>query len=71
MGWTTSLVRHRCARVEVLATTEPRGAFAMKIATLGIDLAKNAFQVHTVDERGQTVLRMADGGKPAVRARYI
>ena len=43
----------------------------MKIATLGIDLAKNAYQVHTVDERGQTVLRMADGGKPAVRARYI
>ena len=43
----------------------------MKIATLGIDLAKDAFQVHAVDERGQTVLRMADGGKPAVRARYI
>ena len=43
----------------------------MNITTVGIDLAKNAFQVHTVDERGQMVLRMADGGKPAVRARYI
>ena len=25
----------------------------MKITTVGIDLAKNVFQVHGVDERGQ------------------
>jgi transposase len=29
----------------------------MKITTVGIDLAKNVFQVHGTDERGRTVLR--------------
>ena len=29
----------------------------MKITSVGIDLAKNVFQVHAVDERGKTVLR--------------
>ena len=29
----------------------------MKITTLGIDLAKNVFQVHGVDERGRAVLK--------------
>jgi len=29
----------------------------MKITTVGIDLAKNVFQVHAVDERGTVVLR--------------
>ncbi len=29
----------------------------MKIVTIGLDLAKNVFQVHGVDERGITVLR--------------
>jgi transposase len=29
----------------------------MKITTVGIDLAKNVFQVHAVDERGKVVLR--------------
>ncbi len=29
----------------------------MQITTIGIDLAKNVFQVHGVDERGKTVLK--------------
>jgi len=29
----------------------------MKITTVGIDLAKNVFQVHALDERGRAVLR--------------
>ncbi len=29
----------------------------MKIMTVGIDLAKNVFQVHGVNEHGKTVLR--------------
>lgn len=29
----------------------------MKITTIGLDLAKNVFQVHGVDERGNAVLR--------------
>jgi transposase len=31
----------------------------MKVTTIGIDLAKNVFQLHGVDERGKTVLRKA------------
>jgi transposase len=33
------------------------GASAMNITTVGIDLAKNVFQVHGVDTRGKAVLR--------------
>jgi len=33
----------------------------MKITTVGIDLAKNLFQVHGVDERGKAVLRNSCG----------
>ena len=29
----------------------------MKITTVGIDLAKNVFQVHGVDERGHVMLK--------------
>ena len=29
----------------------------MKITTVGIDLAKNVFQVHGIDDRGKAVLR--------------
>ncbi len=29
----------------------------MEITTIGIDLAKNVFQIHGVDERGKAVLR--------------
>ena len=29
----------------------------MKIMTIGIDLAKNVFQIHAVDRRGKTVLK--------------
>ena len=29
----------------------------MKITTVGIDLAKNVFQVHGVDDRGKVVLK--------------
>ena len=30
-----------------------KGASTMKITTVGIDLAKNAFQVHGIDEYGK------------------
>jgi transposase len=32
------------------------GASAMNITTVGIDLAKNVFQVHGVDARGKVAL---------------
>jgi transposase len=36
---------------------EPRGASIMKVTTIGLDLAKNVFQVHGVDDRGHVVVR--------------
>jgi transposase len=36
---------------------EPEGAFTMQITTVGLDLAKNVFQVHGVNEHGKVVLR--------------
>ena len=37
--------------------TNQREATKMKITTVGIDLAKNVFQVHGVDQRGKVVVR--------------
>ena len=34
----------------------------MKITKLGIDLAKNVFQLHGVDAQGQVVVRKLDFG---------
>lgn len=34
-----------------------KGATTMKITTIGLDLAKNAFQLHGIDERGRVVLK--------------
>ena len=36
---------------------EPEGAPIMQITTIGIDLAKNVFQIHGANERGKAVLR--------------
>jgi transposase len=36
---------------------QPGEATEMKITTIGIDLAKNVFQVHGVDGRGKAVLK--------------
>lgn len=36
---------------------EPRGAPTTTITTVGIDLAKNVFQVHGIDEHGKAVLK--------------
>jgi transposase len=46
------------AKVEtLLQPLELKGASDMKITTVGIDLAKNVFQVHGVDRHGKAVLR--------------
>ena len=50
--------RLRCAKVEaVLQALGPRGASVMTITTVGLDLAKNVFQAHGVDERNKAGLR--------------
>ena len=58
MGWTPpsdsgiDVPEWRCHR-----PLKPKGASTMQITTVGIDLAKNVFQVHGMDERGKAVLR--------------
>src|SRR6185312_12431170 len=51
-------IRHRGARVEIVRRPLTREeATAMKITTIGVDLAKNVFQVHGVDARGKAGLK--------------
>ena len=45
--------RHRCAKVEVSTDHDIEGGVIMKITTIGIDLAKDAFQVHGIGEQGE------------------
>src|SRR5512147_1796646 len=58
MGWTPpsdsgiDVPEWKCHR-----PLESKGASTMQITTIGIDLAKNVFQVHGVNERGKAVLR--------------
>jgi hypothetical protein len=40
-----------------VVTSTAKGAFIMKIATVGLDLAKTLFQVHGVDSQGHIVVR--------------
>jgi transposase len=49
--------RHRGAKVEVVNNHETRGTSEMQATTIGLDIAKNVFQVHGTDARGRVVLR--------------
>src|SRR5689334_15957831 len=55
MGWTAP-ERHRCARMR-LSRSHTREPSVSEISTIGLDLAKNVFQVHGADGDGQVVLR--------------
>src|SRR5215210_5883105 len=58
MGWTPppddgiDVPEWKCHR-----PLEPEGASTMQLTTIGLDLAKNVFQVHGVNEHGKAVLR--------------
>jgi transposase len=54
-----------CAKVAVV-TDHEGGRRPMQITTVGLDIAKNVFQVHGVDEHGRVVLR-----KRLARARVL
>jgi len=62
MGWTAP-ERHLCAKLGAVEGIERKEPSAMKISakaaptTIGLDIAKNVFQVHAVDDAGQVVLR--------------
>src|SRR3954453_23186069 len=52
-------LRHRSAGVEVVKGPPARGASEMQqqVTTVGLDLAKNLFQVHGADAQGRPVLK--------------
>jgi transposase len=55
MGWMAPSRQRRAKLVAVEVTQkEP---FAMELTTIGLDLAKNVFQVHGVDETGHVVIK--------------
>ena len=50
--------RHRCMpEWKCRQPLEPEGASIMNITTIGIDWAKNLFQVHGINEQGKAVLK--------------
>jgi hypothetical protein len=56
MVWTAP-ERHLCARVMGAVTNTRKEPSAMQVSTIGLDLAKQVFQVHAVDVEGMVVLR--------------
>jgi len=59
MVWTPpSLNRHQSAIVEMrISTKTERTAPMIKISVIGLDLAKNVFQVHGIDTEGEVIVR--------------
>src|SRR5690348_368462 len=58
MGWMAPL-RHRCAKVGLSRNTNGREPSMREVSTIGLDLAKQVFQVHGVDAVGAPVVRRA------------
>ena len=56
MGWMAPL-RHRSAKLVFWRITRNREPSMGEVTTIGLDLAKQVFQVHGVDAKGATVLR--------------
>src|SRR6516225_243960 len=56
MGWMAPW-RHRRAKMVVVKDHQQREPSMGDITTIGLDLAKNVFQVHAVDVAGSVVLR--------------
>jgi transposase len=46
-----------CQSGSVNQPLDPKGESTMKITTVGIDLAKNVFQIHGIDQHGKAVLK--------------
>jgi len=56
MVWTAPK-RHLCAKVVCAVTNTRKEPSNMQVSTIGLDLAKQVFQVHGVDAEGTVVLR--------------
>ena len=57
-GW-LPLPASKCQSVVSIKDHEQEEPSIMKISTVGVDLAKNVFQVHAVGETGEVVVRRA------------
>jgi len=49
--------RHPGAKVVVVINHEQEEPSTMNISTIGLDLAKNVFQVHGIDDTGKVIVR--------------
>src|SRR6266478_1031574 len=54
MGWMAPL-RHQCAKLVFSENHQEREPSMSEITTIGLDLAKHVFQVHSIDPEGTTV----------------
>jgi len=48
--------RHLGAKVVVVINHEQEEPSVMKITTVGVDLAKNVFQVHAINDAGEVIV---------------
>jgi hypothetical protein len=55
MRWTPPADGIDVPRVE--AVSDPEHGGSMQVTTIGLDIAKNTFQVHGIDRHGQPVLK--------------
>jgi len=56
MWWTVPAPRNELPRV-IVAIESHQGALDMQITTIGLDIAKNVFQVHGIDAAEKVVVR--------------
>ncbi len=49
--------RHLSAKLVIDTTSKRKGGVTMKLSRVGIDLAKNVYQLHGVDRSGKAILK--------------
>ena len=57
MLWTAPALRHQMPKGGFVKRTTLRRAVHMQITTIGLDIAKNVFQVHGIDSSEKVVVR--------------
>jgi hypothetical protein len=48
----------------IVVTNHMRGAVQMQVTTIGLDIAKNVFQVHGIDANEKVVVETATAAQP-------
>lgn len=48
-----------CQSVVSIKDHEQKGPSAMNVSIIGLDLGKNVFQVHAIDDCGEVIVRRA------------